>query len=68
MTLITFDENNGIKQNQIYEVMSCVLYYLIYNYVYIQYLSCKSKTLITISTNIIFEQTSFNILIGIGIP
>ena len=68
MILIIFDENNGIKQNQIYEVLSCVLYYLIYNYVYIQYLSCKSKTLISISSNIIFEQTSFNILIGIGIP
>ena len=38
------------------------------NYVCIDYLSCKLKTLSSISSKLIFEQTSFNILLGIGIP
>ena len=49
-------------------MLSCVLYYLIENYVLIDYILCQSKTLRRISSNRIFEQTSFKILIGIGIP
>ena len=49
-------------------VLSCVLYYLIDSYVCIHYLQCQPKTLRTISSNKIFEQTSFNILPVIGIP
>ena len=51
-----------------YRVLSCVVYYLMENYFCIEYLSCQSKTLGSISSKPIFEQTSFNILIGIGIP
>ena len=51
-----------------YWVLSCVVYSLIDNYVCIDYISCQSKTLSRISSKPTFEQTSFNILISIGIP
>ena len=51
-----------------YRVLSCVVYSLIDNYVCIDYLSCQLKTLSSISSKPKFEQTSFNILLGIGIP
>ena len=35
---------------------------------FIDYVSFQSKTLSTISSNRIFEQNIFNILLGIGIP
>ena len=38
------------------------------NYVCIEYLSCKSKTLCDISSNPRFKETILNLLIGIGIP
>ena len=59
-----------VKKNpiKVYRVLSCALYSIIDNYVCIYYLSCQSKTLIRMSSNRILEQTSYNILIGIGIP
>ena len=48
--------------------LSCVLYYLIDNYVCIDYLLCQLKTLSSISSDRICKQTSLNILLGIGIP
>ena len=68
MELISFYENNGVKPKKLYRVLSCVLYYPIDNYICIDYLACQSKTLSTISSYRIFKQTSFNILLGIGIP
>ena len=68
MALIIFYENNGGNTKKMYRVLSCVVYYLIYNYVCIDYLLFQSKTLSSISSKPTFEQTSFNILIGIGIP
>ena len=67
MALIMFYENNGVKLNKMYRVLSCVVYSLIDNDVCIKYISCQSKTLISISTIPIFEETSFSILLGIGI-
>ena len=67
MSLIMFYETNGIKPKKVYIVLS-FFNYLRYNYVCIDYLLCQSKTLSTISSNIIFKQTSFNISLGIGIP
>ena len=49
-------------------MLICVLYSQIENYVCIKYLSCQYKTLSSIYSNRIFEQTSLNILLGIGIP
>ena len=37
MALIMFYENNGVKPKKLYRVLSCVLYYLIDNYVCIDY-------------------------------
>ena len=51
-----------------YRVLSCVNYTLIDNYVCIDYLSCQSKKLFDISNNSTFKETSFNLLLGIGIP
>ena len=68
MSLITFYDNNGEKLKRVFKVLSCVVYYIIENYVCIDYLSCHSKRLISISSKPTFEQTSFNILLGIGIP
>ena len=48
-------------------MLSCVLYSVIENYFCIDYLCCQSKTLISISSDKIFEQASYNILLGIGI-
>ena len=49
-------------------MLSCVLYYLIENFVCVDYIFFQSKTLSSIYFNRIFEQKSYNILLGIGIP
>ena len=60
---VLWDQNkNPIKA---YRVLSCVLYYFIENYVCIDYLCCHSKTLSVISSYKVFEQASYNILLGI---
>ena len=53
---------------KLYIMLSCVVYNLIENYVCIDYLPCQSKSLSTILCNPTLKDTSFNILIGIGIP
>ena len=68
MALIIVYENNGIKPKKVYRELSCVVYSLVDNYVCIDYLLFQSKTLSSISSQKTFEQTSFNILLGIGIP
>ena len=56
MALIMFYDNNGLKPKQVYRVLSCVVYYPIYNYVCIDYLFCQSKTLSSISSQPTFEN------------
>ena len=68
MALIMIYENNGEKQKKVYRVLSCVVYSLIENYVCIEYLSCQSKKLSSISSKPKFEDIHFNILLSIGIP
>ena len=68
MSLIIFYDNTEVKPKKMYRVLSYVPYSLIENNICIEYLSCQSKTFCTISSNRIFKQTSFNILLGIGIP
>ena len=62
IALIMFYDNKGKKPKKVYP------YSLIENYVCIDYLSCQPKTLSSISSNRIFEQASYNILLDIGIP
>ena len=49
-------------------MLSCVLFSVIRNYFCIDYLYCHSKTLSFISSDKIFKEASYNILLGIGIP
>ena len=48
-------------------MLICVLYYLINNYVCIDYICCQWKKLSIISYDRIFKQKSYNILLGVGI-
>ena len=57
-----------MEKYQFFRVLSCVVYTLIENYVCIDCLLCQSKTLSDISINSAFKDTSFNLLLGIGIP
>ena len=66
--LIMFYGSKGTKPKNWYGLLSCFLYSIIENYVWIDYLSCQSKTLSSIYSNRIFEQKRFNTLLGIGIP
>ena len=68
IALIMFYESKGKKSIKLYRVLSCVLYYPMENSVCIDYLYYQFKTLIIISSNRIFEQKIYNILLGIGIP
>ena len=65
---IMFYDSKGTKPEKLYRVLSCFLSHLIDNYVCIDYLYCQYKTLGRIYSNIIYEQTSFNMLLGIDIP
>ena len=49
-------------------VLSCVIYYVIDNYVCIDYLCFHSKTLSFIYFDKISEEASYDGLLGIGIP
>ena len=53
---------------KVYRVLICVLYFFIENYVCIDHLCCNSKILSVISSDKIFEEVSYNELLGIGIP
>ena len=55
-------------KGKMYRVLRFDLYYLVDNYICINYLYCQSKTLSRIYSNRILEQTSFNILPSIGSP
>ena len=68
MALIILYENNGKYTRKVYRVLGCFVYTIIDNDVCIDYLSCQSKTLCDISSYPTFEETSFNLLLGIGVP
>ena len=68
MALIMIYEHNGEIPKTVYRMLSYIFYTFIDNYVFIDYLSSQSKTLCDISSNPTFKDTSFNLLLGIGIP
>ena len=68
IALIMFYESKSKNPIKVYRVFSCVPYSLIKKYVCIEYLCFQSKKLSSISYDRIFEHTSYNILLGIGIP
>ena len=68
IALMMFYESKGKNSTKLYSVLSCVFYSIIEDYVCIDYWYCQSKTLSNISSDRMFEQTSYDILLGIGIP
>ena len=56
MALIMIYENNGKYTKTVYRVLSCVVYTLMDNYIFIDYLSCQSKTLRNISSDPTFKE------------
>ena len=57
--VIVFDTKTK-NPTKLYRVLSCVLYFVIYNYVCIEYLCFHSKKLTIISSDKIFEEVSYN--------
>ena len=68
IALMIIYEYNEKDTKTVYRVLSCVIYTLVDNYVFIDYLSCQSKILYYISINLSFKETSFNLLLSIEIP
>ena len=64
--LVMFYETK--KPTKVYRVLSCVLYSIIENYFFVDYLCCHSKRLSFISYDKISKEASYNELLGIGIP
>ena len=62
-----FYDNRTTNPTKVFKVLSCVLYSIIENYVYIEYLCWQSKKLSVICCDKKITSTSYNGLIGIGI-
>ena len=60
IALVMFYENITTNKMKVFRVLSCVLYTVIENYVYIEYLYCQSKNLSVICSDKIFENRSYN--------
>ena len=63
-----FYDNITNNATKVYSVLSCVLYFVMYSYVFIDYLCCQSKTISDISSDKVFEDKSYNEFLGIGVP
>ena len=68
ISLVMIYENRTTNPTKMFRVLSCVLYYVIDNYVCIDYLCWHSKTLIVICCDKMFVGTGYNESLGIGIP
>ena len=68
IALVTFYENITDNPTKLFRVFSCVLYYIIENYVAIDFLCCQYKKFSIICSDKTFTGMSYNELIGIGIP
>ena len=55
ITLVMFYENRTTNTTKVYMVLSIFLYYVIDNYVCVDYLCCQSKTISDISGDIYFK-------------
>ena len=63
-----FYETISKKPKKSFRVLRCVIYTIIDNYVYIDYLACQSKKLSEISVDSKYVEKDFNRILGIGIP
>ena len=65
--LVMFYGTKTKNSARVCRALSCVLYSVIENYFCIDYVCCHFKTLSVISSDKIFEEASYNKLLGIGI-
>ena len=56
IALVMFYDTKTKNTTNLYWVLRCVLYYVIDNYVFTDYLCCHSKTFSIISSDKIFEE------------
>ena len=63
-----YDTKTKKNPKTLYMVLSFVFYWVIDDYLCIDYLYYTSKTLSVISSDKIFEEASYNKLLGIGTP
>ena len=68
ISLVMFYETRTTNPMKVLRVLSLIVYYFIYNHVCIDYLGCQYKKLSIICSDKIFEDRSYNELLGIGIP
>ena len=57
---VIFYESRETNPMKVFRVLSCVLYYVIENYVCIEYLCCQFKTISVICYDKIFTNMSYN--------
>ena len=62
-----FYESRVTNPTKVFRVLSCVIYSIIDNYIYIDYICCQYKKLIVMCSDKIFASTSYNKLLGIVI-
>ena len=67
ISLVIFYENITTNPMKVFRVLIFVLYYVIDNYVCIEYICCQYKKLSVIYSDKILAYMSYNELIGIGI-
>ena len=60
IALVTFYETKTKNPTKVYRVLICVFYYVIVNYVCIDYLCCNTKKLSIISSDKKSEEASYN--------
>ena len=63
-----FHDTKGLKPKKYFRVLSCFIYTIIDNYVYIDYLDCQSKQLSQISVYSKYVGKYFNTILCIEIP
>ena len=54
--LVIFYENGTTNQMKVFRLLSCVIYYVIDNYVCVEYICCQAKTLSVACCDNFFEK------------
>ena len=67
IALVMFYDNITTNPMKLFRVLGFVVYSVIENYVFIEYLGCQSKYLSLICFDNIFADRNYNELLGIGI-
>ena len=68
LALIMFHETRAENTKKYFRVLSFVIYAIIKNYVYIDYIYCKSKKISEINVGSRHGEIVFSRIVGIGIP